>query len=65
MPQTFKTFVHLIAQLFDVVVTTNNFNIALQLDIKGAFNTVNHTHLLDTLQQQGFPSGRSAGSRAF
>jgi hypothetical protein len=27
----------------------------LQLDIKGAFDTVNHTRLLYTLQQQGFP----------
>ena len=27
----------------------------LQLDIKGAFDTVNHTRLLHTLQHQGFP----------
>lgn len=27
----------------------------LQLDIKGAFDTVNHTRLLDTLRKQGFP----------
>jgi hypothetical protein len=27
----------------------------LQLDIKGAFDTVNHTRLLDTLRNQGFP----------
>ena len=27
----------------------------LQLDIKGAFDTVNHTRLLDTLRRQGFP----------
>ena len=27
----------------------------LQLDIKGAFDTVNHTRLLHTLQAQGFP----------
>jgi hypothetical protein len=27
----------------------------LQLDIKGAFDTVNHTRLLHTLQLQGFP----------
>ena len=27
----------------------------LQLDIKGAFDTVNHTRLLHTLQVQGFP----------
>ena len=27
----------------------------LQLDIKGAFDTVNHTRLLHTLQYQGFP----------
>jgi retron-type reverse transcriptase len=27
----------------------------LQLDIKGTFDTVNHTRLLYTLQLQGFP----------
>ena len=27
----------------------------LQLDIKGAFNTVNYIRLLDTLQEKGFP----------
>jgi hypothetical protein len=27
----------------------------LQLDIKGAFDTVNHTRLLDTVRSQGFP----------
>jgi hypothetical protein len=27
----------------------------LQLDIKGAFDTTNHTSLLHTLQHQGFP----------
>ena len=27
----------------------------LQLDIKGAFDTVNYTRLLDTLRSQGFP----------
>jgi hypothetical protein len=27
----------------------------LQLDMKGAFDTVNHTRLLHTLQLQGFP----------
>ena len=27
----------------------------LQLDIKGAFDTVNYTRLLDTLCRQGFP----------
>ena len=28
----------------------------LQLDIKGAYDRVNHTRLLDTLRKQGFPS---------
>ncbi len=27
----------------------------LQLDIKGAFDAVNHTRLLDTLREKGFP----------
>ena len=28
----------------------------LQLDIKGAYDRVNHTRMLDTLRRQGFPS---------
>ncbi len=28
----------------------------LQLDIKGAFDTINHTRLIDTLARQGFPA---------
>jgi hypothetical protein len=27
----------------------------LQLDISGAFDSVNHTRLLNTLREQGFP----------
>jgi retron-type reverse transcriptase len=37
----------------------------LQLDIKGAFDTVNHTRLLHTLQHQGFPPWAARWVRSF
>ncbi|KIM92727.1 hypothetical protein OIDMADRAFT_139170, partial [Oidiodendron maius Zn] len=46
--------IYLVTKVVQIAWSYRAVALLLQLDIKGAFNTVNYTRLLDTLYKQGF-----------